>query len=235
MTLAAASLTLSARDRVSLVARAIAPILNRVVLAGPPVIDLLLDDPGIRAPEFSFAADSTLQLLSTSMVDRLGADLQKLGFSRTGRSRRADRWGLPTGESIELIQVREEQDDPALLALEYATLITMPYAVDEKLIVRIAGAPAMLALELDAFGRSGVAPFESEEVERAVLLVAGRRAIERECAAAPPELRALIVPPLAALAASDALQLIVQRVIPDAVPLPALAMRVRDRIARMAR
>jgi len=235
MTATAAVLTLPARGRVALVARAIEPILNRVVLAGPPVIDLLLDDPRVPTPAFSFASDSTLQLLSTSMVDRLGADLQKLGFSRTGRLRKADRWGLPSGESVELIQVREGQDDPALLALEYATLITMPYNVDDRLVVRIAGAPAMLAIELDSHVRSGASPLDSEEVERAVLLVAGRRDVERECASAPTELRALIVSPLQKLAADDSLQLIVQRVIPDAAFLPALATRVRERIARMAR
>ena len=54
--------------------------------AGPPVIDLLVNDPEVRGRRSHFAADSTLQLLSTSMVDRLGADLQKLGFSRTGRT-----------------------------------------------------------------------------------------------------------------------------------------------------
>jgi hypothetical protein len=224
-----------ARARVALVARTIEPILNRVVLAGPPVIDLLLDDPGIRTPELSFAADSTLQLLSTSMVDRLGADLQKLGFSRTGRSRKADRWDLPSGESVELVQIREETDDPAYLALEYATLVTMPYTVDEKLTVRIAGAPAMLAVELDAFRRSGEAALDSEELERAVMLIAGRKEIERECGSAPPELRALIVPALALLAASDALQLVVQRATPDAAQLPSLVRRVRERVARMAR
>jgi hypothetical protein len=222
------------RERVALVARAIQPILNRVVLAGPPVIDLLLDDPGVRTQEFSFAADATLQLLSTSMVDRLGADLQKLGFSRTGRSGTADRWSLPSGTGVDLIQVREEQNEPAELALEYATLVTLPYVVEERLVVRIAGAPAVLALELDAFARSGARLLDSEALERVVLLVAGRKDIEKESAAAPPELRALIRPPLARLAANDALELIVQRAVPDAVLLPALVRRVRERIARMA-
>ena len=222
------------RERVALVARAIQPILNRVVLAGPPVSDLLLDDPGVRTREFSFAADATLQLLSTSMVDRLGADLQKLGFSRTGRSGTADRWSLPSGTGVDLIQVREEQNEPAELALEYATLVTLPYVVEERLVVRIAGAPAVLALELDAFARSGARLLDSEALERVVLLVAGRKDIEKESAAAPPELRALIRPPLARLAANDALELIVQRAVPDAVLLPALVRRVRERIARMA-
>src|ERR1017187_7523658 len=56
---------LSMRERVGLVARAIEPILNRVVLVGPPVVDLLMTDPAVRVPDLSFVADCTLQLLST--------------------------------------------------------------------------------------------------------------------------------------------------------------------------
>lgn len=230
----AVSINVPSRARVALVARAIEPILNRVVLAGPPVMDLLVDDPSMRGPELRFASDATLQLLSTSMVDRLGADLQRLGFSRAGRTRSSDRWSLPTGESVDLVQVREDQSDPAQLWLEYATLMTLPHRVDEHVVVRIAGAPAMLAIELDAFARSGARALDSEELERAVVLIAGRTEVERECATAPPELRALIANALAAIASNDALELVVQRAIPDAMLVPELAKRVRRRIVRMA-
>ncbi|HEY2848840.1 MAG TPA: hypothetical protein VGI97_03125, partial [Gemmatimonadaceae bacterium] len=67
-----------------------------------------------------------------------------------------------------------------------------------------------------------------------VLLIAGRAEIEKECAAAPAELRAIISESLSALVATDALHLLVRRALPDTVMLPALAKRVRDRIVRMA-
>jgi hypothetical protein len=223
-----------ARERLNVAVRAIEPILNRVVLAGPPVIDLLMNDPAVRTPQLSFAADAVFQLLSASMVDRLGMDLQKLGFARIGRTERADRWRVADDVVLDLIQVRTDAADPDQLCLEYATLLTVPFTVDDRLVVRIAAAPAMLALECTAFAKSGARPLDSEELERVVLLIAGRKEIETECAAAPPELRSIIATSLAQLARRDALPLLIQRALPDSAMLPALVRRARERVLRMA-
>ena len=222
------------RARLAVAVRAIEPILNRVVLAGPPVVELLLNDPAVRIPQLNFAADAVLQLLSTSMVDRLGVDLQKLGFVRIGRTERADRWRVADDVTLDLIQVRTDAADPDQLCLEYATLLTLPFTIDDRLAVRIAAAPAMLALECTAFMKSGARTLDSEELERVVLLIAARKEVEKECAAAPPELRSIIAGSLAQLARSDALPLLIQRALPDAALLPALATRARERILRMA-
>lgn len=224
----------SARERLAAAALVIGPILNRVVLAGPPVVDLLLNDDALRAPSLSFAADSTLQLLSTSMVDRLGVDLQKLGLTRSDRGAHADRWRIADHVAVDLVQVRSEDSDPSQLCLEYATLLTLPFRIDDQLVVRIAGAPAMLAIECVAFAKRGGRVLDSEELERVILLIACRQEMEKEHSAAPPELRALITPVLARLARDDSLELLTQRALPDAALLPTLAHRVRDRIVRMA-
>lgn len=234
MTVAVSVAVHPALERVAAAARAIEPILNRVVLAGPPVVDLLLNDPTVRTPQLNFAADAVLQLLSTSMVDRLGVDLQKLGFTRIGRTERADRWRIAGDIMVDLIQVRTDDADPAQLSLEYATLLTVPFSVDDRLVVRMAAAPAILALECVAFTRSGTSALDSEELERVVTLIAGRREIEKECAAAPAELRSIISSSLAALLRGDALPLLIQRALPDTAILPALGTRVRERVLRMA-
>jgi hypothetical protein len=234
MTAVLAVVHATSSERLAVAARAIEPILNRVVLAGPPVVDLLLNDAALRGPSLSFAADRTLQLLSTSMVDRLGVELQKFGLTRIGRTAHADRWQVSDEVSLDLIQVRSDDGDPSQLCLEYATLLTLPFKVSEQLVVRIAGAPAMLAIECVAFGRRGGRILDSEELERVILLIACRHEIERECSAAPPELRALITPVLELLTRDGSLELLIQRAIPDAALLPALARRVRDRIVRMA-
>jgi hypothetical protein len=224
----------STRDRLAVVARAIEPILNRVVLAGPPVVDLLVNDPMAQTPTLTFAADSTFQLLSTSMVDRLGADLQKLGLSRIGRTFTGDRWRVADDIALDLIQVQSDNADPSQIWLEYATLLTLPLSIDDRLTVRIAGAPAVLALECAAFARRSGSVLDSEELERVVTLVAGRMEIERECAAAPTELRQFIRTELARLSKSDALQLLIQRALPDAARLVALATRVAQKVRRIA-
>lgn len=221
-------------DRVANLARAIEPILNRVVLAGPPAASLLLDDPSVRIPQMNFATDSVFQLLSTSMVDRLGLDLQKLDFVRIGRTQAGDRWRQDDRVTLDLVQVQTDGHTPHQLSLEYATLLTQSVVVDAGATVRVAAAPALLALECASFALGSAQPLHSEELERVILLIAGRREIERECAAAPAELRSIIAASLARLAASGALPLLVLRALPDAALLPALVARVRERIVRIA-
>jgi hypothetical protein len=234
MTAAVSPPLIAARDRLAVAARAIEPILNRVVLAGPPVVDLLLNDPMVRTPSLTFAADSTLQLLSTSMVDRLGGDLQKLGLSRIGRAATGDRWRVADDVAIDLVQVQSDNADPSQTWLEYATLLTLPFSIAAHLTIRIAGAPAVLALECSAFARRGGGALDSEEMERVVTLVAGRMEIERECAAAPAELRHFIGTELARLAQNDALQLLIQRTLPDAPRLASLVTCVAEKVRRIA-
>ena len=215
-------------------ARAIEPILNRVVLSGPPAGRLLMNEATVRVPRMNFAADSVLQLLSTSMVDRLGVDLQKLGFTRIGRTKTADRWRHEGGDTLDLIQVQTDGRTPHELCLEYATLLTLSVPLGGGAAFRVPAAPVLLALECSSAAIAGVPALQSEELERAILLIAGRTEIEQECAAAPQELRTIITSSMARLAALDALSLLVRRALPDAALLPVLATRVRDRIVRMA-
>ena len=70
---------------------------------------------------------------------------------------------------VELIQVRADDAESAHVWLEYATLVTLPFVTEEGLVVRIAGAPAMLALDLDTYARAGGRVPDSEELERVVL------------------------------------------------------------------
>ena len=226
---------MSVEGRLSVAARAIEPILNRVVLVGAPVVELLMNDSAVRTPRLTFGSDSTLQLLSTSMVDRLAADLQKAGLQRVGRAERGDRWRVSADVEIDLIQVRADDSDPTQVRFEYATLLTLPHALDGGTVVRIAGAPAMLAIELAAFETGGGSVLESEELERVVQLIAARKEIETECAAAPGELRSQIASALRPLADGDALPFLIRRALPDAELLPALGVRVRERVIRMAR
>ena len=221
-------------SRVAQLAVSAAPILNRAVLAGPAALELLVNDPTARLPQLNFAADSVFQLLSTSMVDRLGADLQKVGFTRARRTENADRWQHDADVTVDLVQVQTDADTPRQLCLEYATLLTHSVQAGAQPTLRCASAPALLALECASFTPESSRAQDSEELERVVQLIAGRREIETECAAAPAELRVIITQALAALIATDALHMLVRRAIPDTALLPALGKRVRDRVARMA-
>jgi hypothetical protein len=222
------------KDSFARLGRVIEPVLNRVVLAGPRAVDLLINDSSVRVPRLKFAADLVFQLLSTSMIDRLGLDLQKTGFTRIGRGAGTDRWRHNDDITLDLVQVQTDAATPRQLCLEYATLLTHAVAAGEGHTIRAAAAPAVLALECASYAAGAARPLESEELERAVVLIAGRHEIEKECAAAPTELRTIITAALTALAASDALHLLVRRAIPESAMLPAIATRVRNRIIRMA-
>ncbi|HXD23376.1 MAG TPA: hypothetical protein VN613_08455 [Gemmatimonadaceae bacterium] len=221
-------------NRILHLATAAAPILNRVVLAGSAALEMLIDDPAVRLPRLNFAADSVFQLLSTSMIDRLAVDLQKAGFARTSRTSTADRWRGERGIELDLVQVQTDAATPRQFCLEYATLLTHTFKPDAHLAVRCAAAPAVLALDCASFAEKAESVLESEEIERAVMLIAARRDIEAECAAAPAELRSIIVQSLTQLSASDALHTVLRRALPDAGALPCVAKRVRERIVRMA-
>ena len=221
--------TAGTRERVAVIARAIEPVLKQVVLAGPPVVELLLTDPAAVGSAASFAADAVLTLLSTAMTDRLGIELQKRGFTRSARTADGDQWDLAGVGAVRLVHVQTEGDAADVWA-EYATLLTLPIAIDEQLTVRIAGAPAVLALELAAFARRGRNAFASAELERIITLVVGRPELGRECAASPPELRTFISAELVLLLRNDGLAYAVERAIPDAAILPAIVDRVEERL-----
>lgn len=222
-------------ERLAAIATAIAPVLSRLVLTGPPVIDLLLNDPTVRAPRLSFAADSVFRFVTTSTPDRLRAELQKLGGTESGQSAGSAHWAMPNGTWLDLIQVRPDNGNPTEIWLEYATLLTLPFPIGAQLTIRMAGAAPTLALECSAYASNRGRAAESEELERALLLIAGRREIEKEVAGAPPELRAFVTSTLAGVVDSGAAEILLQRVLPDAALVPALALRARERVQRMAR
>lgn len=234
MTHVAPASRVTPRERLLEVSLAIEPVLNRVVLAGPTVLDLLLDEAPLRGPRLSFGADATLRFLTTAMIDRLGVDLQRWGLARVDHSTDADRWQVSADVRFDLVQVRTDAAGSSQPWEEYATLLTLPFALDERLTVRIAGAPAMLALEFAAFEQAGARALGSEELERVLLLIAGRPQVEAECAAAPPEIRAWLHSHLIWLARFDALPFLIECALPESARLPELARRVRERVVRMA-
>jgi hypothetical protein len=130
---------------------------------------------------------------------------------------------------VRLVHVQTDGDGADIWA-EYATLLTLPLALDATTTVRIPGGPAMLALECAAFAAAGRNAFASEELERIVVLVAGRPELQRECAAAPPELRSFISAELTLLVRNDGLDFAIERALPDAVVLPKIVDRVKERL-----
>ena len=235
----AAALTplLANRDRIIVAARAIAPLLNRVVFTGRQVAPLLQTSQVLPLARATFAADAVVRVLSSGSLDRLPGELQRLGFTRGARSSVSDRWILNEGVTLEFTHVAGDASDPATVWLEYASLLTMAVDVgtaETPLTARITGAPALVALDWATYAASGESPLDSGEIEDIISFVATRAEIVHEIGKAPPELRSFVAAETRRFLAWDGAEHVMRSAIPGADRLPALASRVAERLEKIA-
>ena len=223
-------------DRVARAAQAIAPLLNRVVFTGRQVAQLLHTSPFASTPG-SFAADAVLRVLSTATLDRVAADVQRLGLARGQRTVAGDRWIVADGVTVEFIYIAGDDRDPGAIWMEYASLLTMAVEVgttERPLIVRITGAPALLALDWATVRARNQSPLDSGELEDIVALVAGRDEVVREVAASPAELRHFVAAETRRFLGYDGAEHVMRNAIPGAARLPALVVRASERLRSIA-
>lgn len=228
---------LASRDRIVIAARAIAPLLNRVVFTGRQVAPLLETSTLPAGPRTAFAGDAIVRVISTGALDRVAADLQRLGLARGARSATSDRWVVDDTVTLEITQAVEGGDDPAATWLEYASLLTMAISIPtpgEPLVARISGAPALLALDWATFTSSRDSPLDSGELEDIVALVSGRAEIVREVAAAPPDLRTFVATETRQFLAYDGAEHVMRKAIRDASRLPGLIAPAVERFRQIA-
>jgi hypothetical protein len=225
---------LANRERLAIAARAIEPLLNRVVFTGRQVAELLATNPVVAMPRSTFASDVVLRVLSTASLDRVAVDLQRLGLRRGARTATSDRWSVGASVTLDLTYVSGDENDPSTIWLEYASLLTMAVNVGNGLSARITGAPALLALDWAAFRSSGESALDSGELEDVIVLVAGRAEVVREMGAAPPELRSFVASETRRFLEYDGAGHVIQFAIPDARQFPMLADRAAERLRSIA-
>jgi hypothetical protein len=225
---------LANRELLAIAARAIEPLLNRVVFTGRQVAELLATDPVTVAPRATFASDAVLRVLSTASLDRVAVDLQRLGLRRVAHSATSDRWSVDMNVTLDVTYVSGDESDPTTMWLEYASLLTMAVDVGNGLSARITGAPALLALDWAAFRSSGESALDSGELEDIIVLVAGRAEVVHEVGAAPPELRSFVASETRHFLEYDGAGHVMQFAIPGAKQLPALADRAAERLRSIA-
>lgn len=228
---------LASRERVAIAARAIAPLLNRVVFTGRQVIPFLETAPASTGERATFAADAVVRAISTGALDRVAIDLQKLGLARGARSTSSDRWTVNDLVTLELTPVADADLDSGAIWLEYASLLTVAVnlgTATEPLSARISGAPALIALDWATFATSGESALDSGEVEDIVALVATRPEVVRELAAAPPDLKSFVAAETRRFLALDCAGRVMQGAIRGADRLPGLIAPVRERLQGIA-
>jgi hypothetical protein len=183
-----------------------------------------------------FSEDAVLRVLSSSTLDRIGGDLQRLGFRRGARTATSDQWSLEPDVILDVTYVSGDDGDAGAIWLEYASLLTVAVELDGGLVARISAAPALLALAFAEFRANGESALDSAELDDAITLVASRPAIAREVGASPPELRAFVAQQARWLLDHDSVGHLVRCAIPSyaARRLDGLAERVIERLRNIA-
>ena len=214
-------------------AAAMRPVLNRVVFHGIETCRGLFDDPGIRVRS-SAGPRVLVNALATVALDRLAPELSSAGLTRTRRGSEVEHWEF--GDTVQLHVTTPstgEADSAAATAREYAVLLTQSVVLDGNCSVRVSALPAQLALLWCLHLSASTAFIDSDRLEDMIEIVMGRRTIVEDVEAAPAELRAMVSQASRALVAHDGLLWVLRRALPDARLVPAVAIRARERFARL--
>lgn len=224
-------------DVLSVVAAAVEPLLNRLVFSGRHVAQFLVTGPHRYSKQTAFAADGTVQALSEASLDRVAADLQRLGLVRGSRTATAEVWSVNSQVALEVVHVPPNAEDAATTWLQYATLLTITARVDTfrgALLIRLTGAPALVALDWNVHRVGGQNPFDSTPLADLLRLIAGRDELVGEVLAAPPEVRAFIRGEARRFLAFDGAELVVQAALPRPHRSRSVVARVSERLRHLA-
>jgi hypothetical protein len=221
------------RDLLVAAAIAIEPLLNRVVFTGHAVAEHLTGDVRAVHTRSSFTKGETLQLLSTTSLDRVATELQRLGLTRIGRTSTSEQWRVGDRVALDIVQVACDESDSLGVWLEYAALLTLPLRLDEGgagLTVHISVAPALLALNWARYRAGGESPLDSAELEEIVVLAAGRVELAHEVRNAPSELRAFVAHETAQFLSYDGAEHVIRAALPGVNRPVSMVRRVLDRL-----
>lgn len=176
--------------KVELIAQALGPLRERLVLVGGCATGLLLTDPAAAPARVTYDVDLLAEVAALVDYHQLEKEFSRLGFTR---DMAADapicRWRLrelevdlmPTESSILGFSNRWYP-----LAVETAQQLALPSGIT----IRLISAPAFMATKLVAFADRGNRDFlASHDLEDIINLIDGRAELIDEVAQSPIELR----------------------------------------------
>ena len=211
------------------------PMVNRLVLVGRHVTDLLVTDRATVKTRPLFSVDAVVTALSYSTRDRLTRDLPRLGLRpETRPDGLTGRWITEDGAIIELIASDDPPGGTPNPWHEYALECTVSVSLGAY-VVRVAGAPAFLALRLAEFSEQkaeSIGPCAA--LEDALTVLNGRPGVDREVAAAPADVRRFIAERASTLSRRPDADSLLELHIPDAARFPQLAVTSLKRLRTLA-
>ena len=224
------------QHRVEQLAARLGTLQNRLIFAGDCALGFLLTNRGIARLPRPMPSYAVVSVVGYGSPDRLGAELRQLGLQADRTQLPADRWRTPDGTRLDLITPEgwTPVENPWYQFVLECTLQIQP---SQGPAFRVSGAAAFLATHLfgcPAYCDAATASEWSRRMEDVVLLVIGRSEVEREMAAAPPDVRAHVRTSLEPLLRSAEALAIVHRVTPRAIRSPIAAQRTLNRLRRIA-
>jgi hypothetical protein len=222
------------RGAIAPMAKAIRPLLNRLVFNGIATCRGLFAQGSARV-RIAAGPGVVIHAIATGAIERIAPELSSAGLTRRSRTAAREEW--VHGDRVHLVVSSSggaEPDSPAAVATEYAALLTRTVPFDDGVTIRVSALPAQVALFWLAHTSSKLPVTESEWIEDLIELVVRRDEIVEEIAAAPDELRGIIAEGAARFIADDAARWTLRRSLPDARQVPGIADAALDRFARIA-
>lgn len=179
--------------KVELIAKALGPLRERLVLVGGCATGLLFTDPAAAPARVTYDVDLLAEVAALAGYHQLEKEFSRLGFTRDmSKDAPICRWRLgelevdlmPTDSSILGFSNRWYP-----LAVETAKSLTLPSGIT----IRLISAPAFMATKFVAFADRGNSDFlASHDLEDIINLIDGRRELIDEVAQSPTELRSYL-------------------------------------------
>jgi predicted nucleotidyltransferase len=222
--------------KVELIAKALGPLRERLVLVGGCAAGLLFTDPAVAPARVTYDVDLLAEVAALSGYHQLEKEFSRLGFTRDmSKDAPICRWRLgelevdlmPTESSILGFSNRWYP-----LAVETAQTLVLPSGTA----IRLISAPAFMATKFVAFADRGNGDFlASHDLEDIINLIDGRPELIDEVAESPADLRAYLAAQCRLLldtpAFHDGLQGLV---IPDALHGAQVA-KITQRLTQLAK
>ena len=221
--------------KVEVIASALGPLRERLVLVGGCAAGLLFTDPAAAPARVTYDVDLLAEVAALSGYHQLEKEFSRLGFRRDmSKDAPICRWRLgelevdlmPTESSILGFSNRWYP-----LAVETALTLTLPSGIA----IRLISAPAFMATKLVAFADRGKSDFlASHDLEDIINLIDGRPELIDEVALSTAELRLYLAAQCRMLldtpAFHDGLQGLI---VPDALH-SAQVVKITQRLAQLA-
>lgn len=182
------------RARLERVARALGPLVQRVVLIGGSIAPLLHTEPLVRRPRPTDDVDGVIDAENYVAQGALQDELRAAGFTEAmGVGKLAHRWRTPDGDLVDLVPTGAQlgstgQQWDARALREFDVLEIAP-----GVFLRHVRAPLLLAMKFAAFrDRGRDDPLYSPDLEDIFALVLCRPAIVSEVRASDPTVAAFV-------------------------------------------